>query len=60
MNGASTATVEYSSPIGAVFKGLTQASTRFGTFLYATDFHNGRVRRVRLPVPPGAPARVLP
>ena len=43
VNGASTATVEYSSPIGAVFKGLTLASTRFGTFLYATDFHNGRV-----------------
>jgi uncharacterized protein (TIGR03118 family) len=43
VNGASTATVEYNSPAGAVFKGLTQASTRFGTFLYATDFHNGRV-----------------
>src|SRR3954452_1404927 len=43
VNGASTAQVEYSSPIGAVFKGLTLASTRFGTFLYATDFHNGRV-----------------
>jgi uncharacterized protein (TIGR03118 family) len=43
MGGASTATVEYSSPIGAVYKGLALASTRFGTFLYATDFHNGRV-----------------
>jgi uncharacterized protein (TIGR03118 family) len=43
MNGASTATVEYNSPVGAVFKGLAEASTRFGTFLYATDFHNGRV-----------------
>jgi len=43
VNGASTATVEYNSPIGAVYKGLTEASTRFGTFLYATDFHNGRV-----------------
>jgi uncharacterized protein (TIGR03118 family) len=43
VNGASTAQVEYSSPIGAVYKGLTMASTRFGTFLYATDFHNGRV-----------------
>jgi uncharacterized protein (TIGR03118 family) len=43
MGGASTATVEYSSPIGAVYKGLTLASTRFGAFLYATDFHNGRV-----------------
>lgn len=44
MGGASTATVEYSSPIGAVYKGLALASTRFGTFLYATDFHNGRVQ----------------
>jgi uncharacterized protein (TIGR03118 family) len=44
MNGASTATVEYSSPVGAVYKGLALASTRFGTFLYATDFHNGRVQ----------------
>jgi uncharacterized protein (TIGR03118 family) len=43
MGGASTAQVEYSSPIGAVYKGLALASTRFGTFLYATDFHNGRV-----------------
>jgi uncharacterized protein (TIGR03118 family) len=43
MGGASTATVEYSSPVGAVYKGLALASTRFGTFLYATDFHNGRV-----------------
>jgi uncharacterized protein (TIGR03118 family) len=44
MGGASTAQVEYSSPIGAVYKGLALASTRFGTFLYATDFHNGRVQ----------------
>ncbi|HET9971482.1 MAG TPA: TIGR03118 family protein, partial [Streptosporangiaceae bacterium] len=44
MGGASTAQVEYSSPAGAVYKGLALASTRFGTFLYATDFHNGRVQ----------------
>jgi uncharacterized protein (TIGR03118 family) len=44
MNGMSTAQVAYSSPAGAVYKGLALASTRFGTFLYATDFHNGRVQ----------------
>jgi len=43
VNGMSTAQVKFSSRSGAVFKGLTIASTRFGTFLYATDFHNGRV-----------------
>ena len=42
VNGKSTAQVKFSSKT-AVFKGLTMASTRFGTFLYATDFHNGRV-----------------
>ena len=42
VSGASTAQVKFSSKT-AVFKGLTMASTRFGTFLYATDFHNGRV-----------------
>ena len=42
VNGTSTAQVKFSSKT-AVFKGLTIASTRFGTFLYATDFHNGRV-----------------
>jgi uncharacterized protein (TIGR03118 family) len=42
VNGKSTAQVKFSSR-SAVFKGLTIASTRFGTFLYATDFHSGRV-----------------
>ena len=42
VNGKSTAQVKFRSR-SAVFKGLTIASTRFGTFLYATDFHNGRV-----------------
>jgi uncharacterized protein (TIGR03118 family) len=40
--GASTATVEFSSPT-AVYKGLTIASTRHGTFLYASNFHDGTV-----------------
>jgi uncharacterized protein (TIGR03118 family) len=31
------------SHLGAVYKGLAMASTAAGTFLYATDFHNGRV-----------------
>ena len=31
------------SGIGAVYKGLAIASTPGGDFLYATDFHNGRV-----------------
>jgi uncharacterized protein (TIGR03118 family) len=31
------------SGIGAVYKGLAIASTSGGDFLYATDFHNGRV-----------------
>jgi uncharacterized protein (TIGR03118 family) len=44
MNGMSTAQVAYSSPAGAIYKGLALASTRSGTFLYATDFHNGRVQ----------------
>jgi len=40
--GMSTATVEFSSPT-AVYKGLTMASTRDGTFLYASNFHDGTV-----------------
>jgi uncharacterized protein (TIGR03118 family) len=31
------------SGMGAVYKGLAIASTAAGDFLYATDFHNGRV-----------------
>ena len=31
------------SGVGAVYKGLAIASTNAGNFLYATDFHNGRV-----------------
>jgi uncharacterized protein (TIGR03118 family) len=40
--GMATATVEFSSPT-AVYKGLAIASTRFGTFLYASNFHDGTV-----------------
>jgi uncharacterized protein (TIGR03118 family) len=42
VNGASTATVEFSSPT-AVYKGLTIATTDDGTFLYASNFHDGTV-----------------
>src|SRR5262249_62133522 len=31
------------SAVGAVYKALTQGSNAQGTFLYATDFHNGTV-----------------
>jgi uncharacterized protein (TIGR03118 family) len=40
--GASTATLEHSSPT-AVYKGLAIATTDDGTFLYATNFHDGTV-----------------
>jgi uncharacterized protein (TIGR03118 family) len=40
--GASTGQVEFSSPT-AVYKGLTIASTSQGTFLYASNFHDGTV-----------------
>jgi len=40
--GASTAQVEFSSRT-AVYKGLAIASTRHGTFLYASNFHDGTV-----------------
>ncbi|HEY7263358.1 MAG TPA: TIGR03118 family protein [Trebonia sp.] len=37
-----TAVLEYSSPT-AVYKGLAMATTDSGTFLYATNFHDGTV-----------------
>jgi uncharacterized protein (TIGR03118 family) len=42
MNGASTAQVEFSSAT-AVYKGLAMARTEDGTFLYASNFHDGTV-----------------
>jgi uncharacterized protein (TIGR03118 family) len=51
----STGQLEFSSPT-AVYKGLTMASTQQGTFLYASNFHDGTVdvfnsqfQRVQLP-----------
>ena len=55
VNGASTAQVVFSSRT-AVYKGLTIASNGRGTFLFASNFHDGRVdvfnskfHRVRMP-----------
>jgi uncharacterized protein (TIGR03118 family) len=58
------------SGVGAVYKGLAIASTATGDFLYATDFHNGRVdvfdgnfQQVSTPgafVDPGIPAGYAP
>jgi len=66
VNGASTGQVEFSSRT-AVYKGLAIASNGRGTFLFASNFHDGRVEvfnsrfhRVRMPgnfrdptLPPG-------
>ncbi len=41
VSGTAAAT-EFTSPT-AVYKGLAMASTADGTFLYATDFHNGTI-----------------
>ena len=42
VNGMSTATVEFSSPT-AVYKGLAIGNVGGSTFLYASNFHDGRV-----------------
>jgi uncharacterized protein (TIGR03118 family) len=46
------------SGVGAIYKGLTLASTTAGNFLYAADFHNARVdmfnRTFQVVTPPGA------
>jgi uncharacterized protein (TIGR03118 family) len=42
VNGVSTASLMFSSPT-AVYKGLAIASTDQGTFLYASNFHDGTV-----------------
>jgi len=39
------AIVVYSDAGGAVYKGLAIATTASGSFLYATDFHNGKIDR---------------
>jgi uncharacterized protein (TIGR03118 family) len=55
--GKSTAQVEFRSPT-AVYKGLAIATAGSGTFLYAANFHSGRVdvfnSRFRLVPRPGA------
>src|SRR5206468_947791 len=41
--GLAAAQVVYSSPSGAVYKGLAFAQTPSGPMVYATDFRGGRV-----------------
>jgi uncharacterized protein (TIGR03118 family) len=41
--GGTSAALSYTSPVGGVYKGLAMASSSQGTFLYATDFHNGAI-----------------
>ncbi len=41
--GPNDAVEAVASTTGAIYKGLAIASTADGNFLYATDFHNGRV-----------------
>lgn len=43
VTGTSTLVGADRSTVGAIYKGLAIASTPGGDFLYATDFHNGRV-----------------
>jgi uncharacterized protein (TIGR03118 family) len=38
-----TAQTVFTSPDGAIYKGLTLVSRKQGPFLYASDFHNGKV-----------------
>ena len=39
-----SAETEFTSPNGAIYKGLAIATTSHGTFLYAADFHNARIQ----------------
>jgi uncharacterized protein (TIGR03118 family) len=38
-----SAALDYSSPVGAVYKGLAMGSVGGSSYLYATDFHNGTI-----------------
>jgi uncharacterized protein (TIGR03118 family) len=42
-SGGTSAVLNYSSPVGGVYKGLALGNNSQGTFLYATDFHNGAI-----------------
>src|SRR5581483_2911738 len=64
------AIVVHRSRDGAIYKGLAMGSTATGTFLYAADFHNGKIdvfdtrfRQVTIPgafADPGIPQRYAP
>ena len=43
LSGGTSAALEYTSPVGAVYKGLALAANSKGTSLYATDFHNNKI-----------------
>ena len=42
-SGGTNAALTYTSPVGAVFKGLALAANGPNTYLYATDFHNNAI-----------------
>jgi uncharacterized protein (TIGR03118 family) len=42
-SGGTNAALEYTSPLGAVYKGLAIGIDGTSTNLYATDFHNGEI-----------------
>jgi uncharacterized protein (TIGR03118 family) len=41
--GGTSAVLNYSSPLGAVYKGLATGSVGGSSYIYATDFHNGTI-----------------
>src|SRR5208282_6789799 len=44
-NGGTSATlVANEAPAGAIYKGLAAGTNKSGNFLYATDFHNGKIQ----------------
>ena len=42
-SGGLNAALTYTSPVGAVYKGLALAANGSNTYIYATDFHNGTI-----------------
>src|SRR5450755_626984 len=42
-SGGTNAALAFTSPVGAVYKGLALAANGSNTYIYATDFHNGTI-----------------
>jgi uncharacterized protein (TIGR03118 family) len=42
-SGGTNAALSFTSPVGAVYKGLALAANGSNTYIYATDFHNGTI-----------------